>query len=65
MRLSRNDWKDKARGRAEELREARKTEKRLKGRIEELQEEIKLLEVETVETASQSRATAGKKTPAK
>jgi hypothetical protein len=60
MRLSRNDWKDKARDRAEELREARKTEKRLKGRIEELQEEVKLLKVET---ALQSRATAGKKTP--
>jgi hypothetical protein len=60
MRLSRDDWKDKARDRAEELREGMKTERRLKNRIEELKEENRLLKLEA---ASQSQATAVKKTP--
>lgn len=38
MTKSRNQWKDKARGRAEELREARKLIKRQKQHIEDLKE---------------------------
>jgi len=43
MRLSRDEWKDKARDRADQLREARKSHSRQKQRIEKLTEEIDAL----------------------
>ena len=43
LKKSRARWKEKASARAEEIRERRKSEKRLKSRIEELKAELKQL----------------------
>ena len=43
MRVSRDGWKDKARERAEQLREARKSHHRQKERIKALEEENETL----------------------
>jgi hypothetical protein len=43
MRLSRDEWKDKARDRADQLREASKSHNRQKQRIEKLTQEIDAL----------------------
>ena len=43
MRRSRDEWKDKARERADALREARKSHNRQKEKIESLKGEIEIL----------------------